>query len=235
MDVVKVENLGKVYKGGVEALKGISFSVEEGSVFAILGPNGAGKTTTLKSVMGLLKPTSGKIETLGNTPFPDGIKDVSFVPEEKAMYDWMKVSKIAALFEGFAPRFSMKKFTELSKRLELTQNRKVGTLSQGNRTKLYLALALAQEVKLYILDEPTWGLDPVVRAEVLEIVRETAGDGKTVIYSSHILSEVEEVCDRLIVLKDGKIIYKGDLDELKEKNNSNLSKAFLDLVKGDVE
>ncbi len=235
MDVVKVENLTKVYRGGVEALRGISFSVAEGSVFAILGPNGAGKTTTLKSVMGLLKPTSGKIETLEKPPFPDGIKDVSFVPEEKAMYDWMRVSKLASLFGTFAPNFSMGRFSSLSKRLELTQNRKVGDLSQGNRTKLYLALALAQDVRLYILDEPTWGLDPVVRAEVLEIVRETAGDGKTVIYSSHILSEVEEVCDRLIVLKEGKIIYNGDLDELKEKSNSNLSKAFLDLVKGDAE
>ncbi len=233
MSVIEVKELSKTYKNGVEALKGISFNVEKGSIFAILGPNGAGKTTTLKSVLGAIKPTTGEVLTVGKNPFPNGVKEISFVPEEKSLYEWVRISEMVKIFGSFAPNFSLKKFGILSKRLNLTMKRKIGELSQGNRTKLYVALAFAQDVKLYLLDEPTWGLDPVIRKEVLDIVKENAVDGKTVVYSSHILSEVEEVCDQLIILKEGKILYNGSLDKLKESNKLDLSKAFLKMVKGE--
>ncbi len=232
MSVIEVKDLSKTYKNGVEALKGISFNVTEGSIFAILGPNGAGKTTTLKSILGAIKPTSGEVLTLGKIPFPNGVKKVSFVPEEKSLYEWVKIPEMVKIFASFAPNFSPKKFEILSKRLNLTMKRKIGELSQGNRTKLYVALAFAQDVKLYVLDEPTWGLDPIIRKEVLDIVRENAIVGKTVVYSSHILSEVEEVCDELIILKEGKILYNGTLDKLKESNKLNLSESFLEMIKG---
>ncbi len=231
--VVTVDDLRKVYSNEVEALKGVSFSVEKGSVFALLGPNGAGKTTLLKCVLGMLRPTSGKVLTLGRTPFPDGVKGVSFVPEEKALYTWIKVSKMVRIFASFVEDFSYDRFEKLAKRFDLTMERKIGELSHGNRTKLYMALAFSQNAELYVLDEPTWGLDPLVRHEVLSVVKENAVDGKTVLYSSHILSEVEEVCDSLVILKSGKLLYNGTLDELKEKMNSNLSDAFLDIMKGD--
>lgn len=233
MSMIEVKDLSKTYRNGVEALKGISFSVTEGSIFAILGPNGAGKTTTLKSILGAIKPTSGEVLTIGKNPFPNGIKEVSFVPEEKSLYEWIKISEMVKIFASFAPNFSFKKFEIFSKRLNLTMKRKIGELSQGNRTKLYVALAFAQDAKLYVLDEPTWGLDPIIRKEVLNIVRENAVDGKTVVYSSHILSEVEEVCDKLIILKEGKILYNGTLDKLKENNKLNLSEAFLEMIKGE--
>ncbi len=233
--IVKFENVKKIYSHQIEALKGISFEVPQGSVFAILGPNGAGKTTTLKIMMGLIKQSSGHVQTLGINPFPDGSKNASFVPEEKNLYEWMKVSKMKAYFSSFAPNFSQQKFEDISKRLDLTFKRKVKTLSQGNRTKLYLSLALSQDVKLYILDEPTWGLDPVIRSEVLETVKSMVKEGKTIVYSSHILSEVEEVCDYLIILKEGEILYNGNIEDLKGTNGSSLSNAFLDLVKkGDL-
>ena len=231
--VIKVENLVKKYKNHVEALKDVSFEVEGGSIFAVLGPNGAGKTTLLISILGMLKPTSGEIRTLDNVPFPNGVRNASFVPEEKALYDWVKIPKMVKIFASFAPQFSFERFEKLSKRFNITMNRKIGELSQGNRTKLYVSLAFAQDVALYVLDEPTWGLDPLIRHEVLAVVKESAVKGKTVIYSSHILSEVEEVCDQLMILKDGNLLYKGSLDDLKEKNNANLSQAFLEMIKGD--
>lgn len=233
MSAIEVKELSKVFKNGVKALRNVSFSIPSGSVFAILGPNGAGKTTTLKCLLGMLKPTSGKISTLGKRPFPDGVKDASFVPEEKSLYDWIKVSKMVKIFASFAPSFSFKRFEKLSKRLSLTMERKIGELSQGNRTKLYVSLAFAQDVKLYVLDEPTWGLDPLIRKEVLDVVKENAADKKTVVYSSHILSEVEEVCDALIILREGKIMYNGTLDNLKERNGSNLSETFLGMFRGE--
>lgn len=230
---VKFDNVKKVYSGDVRALNGISFEVSTGSIFAILGPNGAGKTTTLKIIMGLIRQTDGTVSVMDKVPFPDGNKEISFVPEEKNLYDWMKVSKMRDYFSAFAPNFSEEKFDEICKRLDLTYQRKIKALSQGNKTKLYLALALSQNVKLYLLDEPTLGLDPVVRAEVLELVKDIAKEGKTIIYSSQILSEVEEVCDHLLILKNGTILYTGTMADFKGANGENLSKAFLDLVRKD--
>lgn len=229
---VEVRELVKIYNDKIKALDGISFEIPIGSVFAILGPNGAGKTTTLKSILGLIKPTSGKVTTLGLNPFPDGVKDASFVPEEKELYQWIKVSKMIDAFASFAPKFSMKTFKTLADKFELTMERKIGELSQGNRTKLYISLAFSQDVSLYVLDEPTWGLDPIMRKNVLDTIKEFAISGKTIVYSSHILSEVEEVCDRMIILKSGKIVYDGTVDDIKDKTGNDLSGAFLNLMEG---
>ncbi len=231
--VVKIVDLQKIYKNKVEALKGVTLSIKKGSIFALVGPNGAGKTTLIKCILGMLKPTSGSVSTLDKEPFPNTPRGISFVPEEKALYTWMKVSKMVKIFASFAENFSYERFKELVKRFDLPLERKIGELSQGNRTKLYMALAFAQNVEFYVLDEPTWGLDPIMRHEVLGVVKENAVDGKTILYSSHILSEVEEVCDDLAILKKGKLIYSGSLDSLKEKTKSDLSKAFLDIMKGD--
>ncbi len=231
--VIKAESLVKVYHNGVKALKGVNFEVKEGRIFAVLGPNGAGKTTLLKCMLGMIKPTAGSISVFGKTPFPAGVKNASFVPEGKNLYEWLKISKMIDIFASFAPNFSFSRFESMAKRFSLKLDGKVGELSQGNRTKLYVSLAFAQDVNLYVLDEPTWGLDPIVRYEVLSLVRESVLEGKTVVYSSHILSEVEEVCDDLIILKEGALLYNGTLDDLKEKKKTTLSNAFLSLVKGD--
>ncbi len=230
---MKVDSLSKVYHNGVKALKSVSFEVKEKTIFAVLGPNGAGKTTLLKCILGMLKPTSGNVNVFGTIPFPNGVKNASFVPEEKSLYDWIKIPKMVDIFASFAPHFSMERFKDLSRRLSLSFEGKIGELSQGNRTKLYVSLAFAQDVDLYVLDEPTWGLDPIVRHEVLNVVKESVLDGKTILYSSHILSEVEEVCDELVILKEGNILYTGTLDDLKEKKKTTLSNAFLEMIKGD--
>lgn len=227
---VEIHELTKIYDDKIKALDGISFVIPTGSIFAILGPNGAGKTTTLKSILGLIKPTSGKVTTLGDEPFPDGVKDASFVPEEKELYQWITVSKMIDIFSSFAPKFSVGKFKKIADKFELTMDRKIGELSQGNRTKLYISLAFSQDVSLYVLDEPTWGLDPVMRKHVLDTIKAFAINGKTIVYSSHILSEVEEVCDRMIILKSGKIVYDGTVDDLKDKTGNDLSGAFLNLM-----
>ncbi|MGC8683320.1 MAG: ABC transporter ATP-binding protein [Athalassotoga sp.] len=227
---VEIYELTKIYDDKVKALDGISFVIPSGSIFAILGPNGAGKTTTLKSILGLIKPTSGKVTTLGDEAFPDGVKNASFVPEEKELYQWITVSKMVDIFSSFAPNFSIDRFNKFADKFELTMDRKIGELSQGNRTKLYISLAFSQDLSLYVLDEPTWGLDLIIRKHVLDTIREMAIDGKTVIYSSHILSEVEEVCDGMIILKSGRIVYAGTVDDLKDKTGNDLSDAFLNLM-----
>ncbi|MCL4408099.1 MAG: ABC transporter ATP-binding protein [Thermotogae bacterium] len=227
---VEIHELTKIYDDKIKALDGISFVIPTGSIFAILGLNGAGKTTTLKSILGLIKPTSGKVTTLGDEPFPDGVKDASFVPEEKELYQWITVPKMIDIFSSFAPKFSVDKFKKIADKFELTMDRKIGELSQGNRTKLYISLAFSQDVSLYVLDEPTWGLDPVMRKHVLDTIKAFAINGKTIVYSSHILSEVEEVCDRMIILKSGKIVYDGTVDDLKDKTGNDLSGAFLNLM-----
>lgn len=179
--ILKVKDLRKFY-GEKAAVDGISFEVEKGEIFAILGPNGAGKTTTLKCITGLRRKNSGEIELNGT---------FTYLPEEKKLYPYLRVKEIIDLFEKIGKDFNKKNCLELLERYRIDLNEKVTNLSHGMRTILYLSLVFSENVDLYILDEPTWGLDPLVRNEVLDHIRSLTFEGKSVLYTSHVLAEVE--------------------------------------------
>jgi len=205
--ILKVENLVKKY-GSLEAVKGISFEIDRGEVFSIVGPNGAGKTTTIKCITGLRNPTSGNIVLNGA---------YSYLPEEKRLYKSYTIEKMLEISGYVSKYFDKKRAYEFIKRFKLPLDEKVANLSHGMMTQLYLAIVFSEDVDLYILDEPTWGLDPVIRNEVLEIIREMAMNGKSFLITTHILPEVEKITDKVAIMKDGSFVEMDYLDELKEK------------------
>jgi ABC-2 type transport system ATP-binding protein len=220
---IRVENLTKQYKG-IAALDGVSFEVPVGSVFGLLGENGAGKSTTIKSILGLVQPDSGKVETLGLDPARHGIevrRKVGYVPETPGLYDGMTVMDIGWFAAGFHHESPggiagfEARYNALTAGFDLPPRRKIRALSKGMRAKVGLALALAGEPALLVLDEPTSGLDVLVRREFLESMVDLAGEGRTVFLSSHQIGEVERVASHVALLDQGRLKLVEPLESLK--------------------
>ena len=222
---IRVEGLTKRYKKRL-ALDRVGFEVPNGSVFGLLGENGAGKSTTIKSILGLIEPDGGRVETLGLDPSKRGLevrRRVGYVPEVPGLYDWMTVAEIGWFAAGFHPRQPsgweeyQRKYLELVKGFDLPTKLKIKALSKGMRAKVGLALALASEPGLLVLDEPTSGLDALVRREFLESMVDLAGEGRTVFLSSHQIGEVERVASHVALIHQGKLVLAEPLDALKAR------------------
>ena len=201
------------------AVSDLSLTVPEGSVFAFLGRNGAGKTTTIRILLDLLNRTSGDAHILGLDCVKDALeikRRIGYVAEGQKMYDWMKVDEIIWFCKGFYPHWDDAYAAELKTRLELPGDRKVGQMSRGMQAKLALLLAMAYRPELMILDEPTAGLDVVVRRDfiegVIELIQE---EGRTVFFSSHLVHEVERVADWVGIIENGKLIWCSPVEQLK--------------------
>lgn len=213
--MISIKNLQKVYSNGVQAIRGIDLTVKEQFVHALLGPNGAGKTSTIKSILGLIK-FEGEIKVLGENI--DKVRDrIAFVPEEKSFYDYLTPRSSVNMCKRLFENFDEKEAYRLLEYFEIPLNKKIKSFSNGMKTSVYLTLALAQDVDLYIFDEPTTGLDPIKRSNLLELLRQKMIDGKTILYSSHIIPEVEKIADYVSIMYKGKILYSGFTDEIKEK------------------
>jgi ABC-2 type transport system ATP-binding protein len=205
--LLKVENLKKYYKSK-KAVDGISFKVDKGEIFALLGPNGAGKTTTLKCIIGLRKKDDGKVELNGN---------FTYLPEKKELYKSLTIKKMFEVTQELSKHFNIEKAFDYLKEFNIEKDEKIANLSHGMTTLVYLSIILSEDVDIYFLDEPTWGLDPLMQKRVIESIRRLAFDGKTVFYTSHILSEVEKIADKVAIMSKGHIVEMGYLDEIKEK------------------
>jgi len=205
--ILKVENLNKSYNGR-KAVDDVSFEIDSGCVFALLGPNGAGKTTTIKCILGLRKPDSGRITLNGS---------FAYLPETKELYRHLSVEKMLRVTSMIAKNFDRKRAIELLESFQIPLKEKIANLSHGMLTQTYMVLVLSQRAEIYFMDEPTWGLDPIMRTRILELIRELSYDGRTVFYTSHILAEVEKIADIVAIMVKGKIVEKDYLDDLKEK------------------
>jgi ABC-2 type transport system ATP-binding protein len=196
-------------------------TLEPGTVLALVGPNGAGKTTTLNCIAGLLVPDDGKIEVFGHSVDPTLTKyrrEIGYVGEENGFFQGWKASRNLEFLARAMPGWSKDRAHSLADRLGLPLDKPVNKLSRGNRTKLALVAALAHEPKLLLLDEPTAGLDPVVRAEVLDVLWEITEDGEhAVLYSTHVLSDINRLADELVFLRDGQLVLRTGRDELSER------------------
>ena len=198
--IVATDNLTKTY-GTVAALRDCSLDVEAGEVFGLLGPNGAGKTTLLRLLLGYLRPTNGNARVAGFDCVRKSVavrRNVAYLPAEAALFPHMRGREALQFFAEVRPGSQLQHSLALAERLELDLTRRVSFMSTGMKQKLALAATLAASTKLYILDEPTANLDPTVRATVLSLVKEARAAGKTVMFSSHVLSELERVCDYLV-------------------------------------
>ena len=218
--VLYVENLTKRY-GAVEAVRGISFSVEEGEVFGLLGPNGAGKTSTIEILEGLRSADGGSVSVCGYDPQrnPDELKrEIGAALQSTALPDKLRVIEALRLFAGFYKR--RRDPDDLLKRFGLEEKRNAyySQLSGGQKQRLALAIALINDPKVVFLDEPTAGLDPQVRREIYDIIEELRRDKKTIVLTTHYIEEAEKLCDRVAIVDHGKVIAQGTPRELKQSS-----------------
>ena len=226
-NAIRIEEMTKRYRGQL-AVDRLTLDVPSGSVFGLLGENGAGKTTTIQALLGLIVPDSGRVETLGLDPSRWSLevrRRVGYVPEQASLYDWMTVAEIGWFAAGFHPEPGagpvayQARYRGLIEGFDLPSGRKVRHLSKGMRAKVALALALASEPELLILDEPTSGLDLLVRRDFLESMVDLAGAGRTVLLSSHQVSEVERVASHVAILHQGRLLVAEPLDDLKARTS----------------
>jgi ABC-2 type transport system ATP-binding protein len=223
--VLSVEKLAKTFVKPftgtkVEAVRGVSFEVRRGDIFGFLGPNGAGKTTTIKMLTGLIFPTSGRATILGeHVPSPDAMGKVGFLPENPYVYPYLTPREFVSLCGRLNGLSGKKLASEVERVLErvgiaYAMDRRVGALSKGMLQRTGLAAALVHSPELLILDEPMSGLDPVGRKEVRDLIVEEARAGRTVFFSSHILSDVELLCDHVCILRKGEVVAGGSMKDL---------------------
>lgn len=216
---IRLQNVCKRF-GSVRALDRVSLEVPRGVVFALLGENGAGKTTAIRIMLGLLEPTAGQAEVLGMPSATQGLairRRVGYVAERPTLYEWMRVEEIGWFVAGFYAEGFLPRYYELVRQFHLPANQRIKALSKGMRAQVSLALALAHDPELLVLDEPSSGLDALVRREFLEGMVDRAAAGKTVFLSSHQIGEVERVADIVAILREGALILVERLDQLKQQ------------------
>ena len=221
--VLKLEGVTKRYRDKT-VLDGTDLSIPAGSVVGLLGKNGAGKTTLLKTALGLIKPDAGAATLLGEPAWSlsaDAKSRLGYVPQTVTLYPWMRVRQVIEYTAAFYPRWNMAFVWQLIKDWQLNADDKVGNLSVGTLQKLAIILALGPEPELLVLDEPAASLDPAARRDFLKALLDIAVKGavngqRTIVFSTHITSDLERVADRVAILRGGKTVYHGELDELKD-------------------
>lgn len=218
MNVIEIKNLTKMY-GKARGIEDVSFDVKEGEIFGFIGPNGAGKSTTIRTLLSLIYPTSGSATIFGKdiiTASPEIKKDIGYLPSEVFYYDNMKVMDLLKYSASFYKKDCTKRIKELADIMELDLTKKIDDLSLGNKKKVGIVQGLLHEPKLIILDEPTSGLDPLMQQKFFELLEKENKKGATILFSSHILSEVQRLCDRVAIIKDGRIVTVEKISTLKE-------------------
>ncbi len=232
MNIIEVKNLKKYY-GASRGIEDVSFTVEEGAFFGFIGPNSAGKSTTIRALLALIRPTSGSAAIFGMDAIkraPEIAREVGYLPSEVFYYDGMRVGELLRYAASFYRKDCTARIKALSEALELDLKKKIDDLSFGNRKKVGIVQALLHAPRLIILDEPSAGLAPLMQQRFFEILREEHARGATVVFSSHILSEVQKLCSRVAIIKEGRIIQDGDIGALRENSYKKVSlEAFAPL------
>ncbi len=220
MDVIQVSDLTKYY-GKSRGIENLSFSVREGEIFGFIGPNGAGKSTTIRLLLSLIHPTSGQAAIFGKDVTKKGPEirnQVGYLPSEVFYYDHMKVGELLKYSASFYPGDHKQRISYLAGVMELEMNRKIRDLSYGNKKKVGIVQGLLHNPTLLFLDEPTSGLDPLMQRKFFDLIREENKKGVTVFFSSHFLGEVQRLCDRVGIIREGRMVEVSDIRTL-QKNN----------------
>ncbi|WP_445264408.1 ATP-binding cassette domain-containing protein, partial [Staphylococcus aureus] len=223
-EVVKINGLQKKF-GNFKALNNVSFTVNKGETLGFIGPNGAGKSTTLRILLGAIKRDAGEAEIFSNDVWKESLKihkRISYVPGDIALWGNLTGGEIIDLFMNLHGNGDTEKRDDLIKRFELDPKKKAKGYSKGNRQKVGLIAALSVDSDLYIFDEPTSGLDPLMEVVFQEEVEKIKNNGKSILLSSHILSEVERLADRVAIIRQGEIVESGTLDELRHLTRSTI-------------
>ena len=230
MAILECMGLTKYY-GRRMALQNVDLSIEPGRIVGLLGPNGSGKTTLIKICTGLLTPTSGGAIIGGMKPGPETKAIVSYLPEITYLNDWMKVSQLITFFSDFYADFSTEKAYEMLRSLGIDEKDPLKSLSKGTKEKVQLILVMARDAKLYLLDEPIGGVDPAARDYILNTIIRNYNQDATVLISTHLISDIEQVLDDVIFLKNGGIVLSSSVDELRETRGMSVDAYFREVFK----
>ena len=228
MQAIEIEGLTRLYRNG-RGVRGVNLSVAEGEVFGFLGPNGAGKTTLIRTVMGFLTPQAGRIHVLGTDAVArsrEVRRRVGYLPSDPALYDFLTGRQNIDFSLRVRGLRDNGRVAMLAERLDVDLDRRLKSLSRGNKQKVALVAALAHDPDLLILDEPTTGLDPLIQEAFSGLIKEEQARGKTIFMSSHVLSEVEALCDRVAFIRDGEIVTVDSVDRLKKQRVKYVTAEF---------
>ena len=231
-NVIEINHLTKYY-GKHRGIEDLCFSVEEGEIFGFIGPNGSGKSTAIRTLLALIFPTSGSATIFGKDCIRESTSiacSVGYLPSEVFYYDNMKAIDLLKYAASFYKQDCMPRIKELAEVLELDLNRKIEDLSYGNKKKVGIIQGLLHSPRLIILDEPTGGLDPLMQQRFFDLLKEENKKGVSIFFSSHILSEVQKLCDRVAILKQGKLIDLRKISELRQTSYKRISLHSLDTI-----
>ncbi len=229
-ELLVCSHLSKRY-GSKQALNDISLSIESGKIIGLLGPNGAGKTTLIKIINGLLKPTSGMVSIGGYQPSVDTKKIISYLPDVNYLYHWMTVEQIVSMFSEFYEDFRTELAYEMLSRLGIEKKARLKTLSKGNKEKVSLILVMSRNALLYVLDEPIAGVDPATRDYIITTIINNYNPSASVLISTHLISDIEEVLDDVIFIKGGRIVLHNTVDEIREQHQKSVDDLFREVFK----
>lgn len=228
--VLNCVNLSKTY-GQTRALNSVSLSLESGKIVGLLGPNGSGKTTLIKLINGLLTPTEGTITVCDRKPGVESKAQVAYLPDNIYLNSWMTVKQIVAYFADFYGDFSPERAFEMLERLGIDPKMKLKSLSKGNKEKVCLILVMARQAKLYVLDEPIAGVDPAARDYVISTIIQNYNPEATVLISTHLISDIEDILDEAVFLRYGQVVLHKSVDAIREEHGQSVDGLFREVFK----
>ena len=228
--ILESKNLSKTFKNTL-ALDDVSLKIAKGKIIGLLGPNGSGKTTFIKLCNDLLTPTKGNVLIDGMAPGVETKAIVSYLPERNYLNDWMKVEEIIMMFNDFYKDFDLARAYDMIEKLHLDPSSKLKTLSKGNKEKVQLILVMSRDAKLYLLDEPIGGVDPAARDYILDTIIKNYREDSTIIISTHLIADIEKILDDVIFLKEGKLVLKKSVDEIREEEGKSVDSLFREVFK----
>ncbi|MBP3332933.1 MAG: ABC transporter ATP-binding protein [Clostridia bacterium] len=229
-ELLCTENLTKRYSN-ITALNDVTITLTSGKIVGLLGPNGSGKTTLIKLINGLLTADSGSLTVNGNPPGVESKKEVAYLPDNNYLNSYMTVRQIVNFFKDFYADFREELAYEMLTKLGVSPDMKLKTLSKGNKEKVCLILTMSRNAKLYVLDEPIAGVDPAARDYVIRTIINNYNPDATVLISTHLISDIEQVLDEVIFLKDGRVVLHKTVDEIREEHQKSVDELFREVFK----
>ena len=217
--------------GSVQALDGVTLSIAPGRVVGLLGPNGSGKTTLIKLANGLLTPSSGEVRICGALPGKETKAVVSYLPDRPCLPEWMSADELMDYFADFFEDFDRARAADMMARLRLNPHMKYGQMSKGTREKVQLILVMSRRARLYLLDEPIGGVDPATRDYILDTIIRNYDESASVLISTHLISDVENVLDDVIFLREGRVTLQASVDDIRAQYGKSVDALFREVFK----
>lgn len=228
--IFECKDLTKKY-GAFTAVDNLNLSIERGKIIGLLGPNGSGKTTLIKMSNGLLTPTKGEILIDGKKVGVETKSIVSYLPERTYLNDWMKVKEMVEFFDDFYEDFDAQCANKMLERLNINTNDKLKTMSKGTKEKVQLILVMSRKAQLYFLDEPIGGVDPAARDYILNTIITNYNPEASVIISTHLISDVEQILDEVVMIKNGHLVMHKSVDQIREEEGKSVDELFREVFK----